>query len=366
MSSFQVVEPLREGARAMNAAAIESLFPELRTHKRPDSFNLARMLNDMALEQFGASTSYEASLCAATAMAQGGHHDPQRAMLPWSALAGMQRDLIVGSPNAGGNLVGQKVVQAVDVLRPNSLLVRQGIRVIENNMQNLAVPRISSPVTGQWLATDTSPISTSDPVIGVVSSKPKTAGALVKLSRQLLLQGENANAIIAEQLLQCMGDMLDKAVLGGTGLMGQPTGIVNTAGVLNNALSAAITPLNIESSITYLEGNGVPEENIKVVTVPTVKNYLKYLDSQAWNNLGSAWKDGKLLEVPAFSTSRAPASKIIFGDFSKVQVALWGRGIEIHVDPYTSFTTGAVQVRVLMHCDVQVLQPQAFHVITLP
>lgn len=366
MSIFNVVDPAREGARATNAAAVELLFPELKTHKRTDSFNLVRMLNDMSLEQFIPGSSYESNLCAATAIAQGSSHDPQRAMVPWSVLAGMQRDLNSSTTSAGGNLVGQKVVQAIDVLRPNSLMVRQGIRIIENNMQNLAVPRITAPVTGQWLATETSAITSSDPVIGVVSSKPKTAGALVKLSRQLILQGENANTIITEQLLHCMGEMLDVAVLAGTGASGQPTGIINTAGVLNNGLTEAITHLNIEAGISYLEGNGVPEENVKVVTTPSVKNYLKYLDSTSYSNVGPAWKDGKLLGAPASSTNRAPVNKIVFGDFSRVQVALWGRGIEIQVDPFTSFKTGAVQVRVLMHCDVQVLEPLAFHVITLP
>lgn len=51
---------------------------------------------------------------------------------------------------------------------------------------------------------------------------------------------------------------------------------------------------------------------------------------------------------------------IFFGDWSQCLVALWGAGLDIQVDPYSSFKTGAVQVRILMHCDISFLKPESF------
>lgn len=359
---FQTPDKTREQTRANIARDLAAVYAELGAQKPSEKFSFARMIRAMANEEFKSGSSYEAGVVEAAAVSQGGAFDCQRATVPWGVFAAFQRDLGVSIPSAGGNLVGGRAPGVVDVLRPHSLVARLGIKTIENNMQVLDIPKINARTTGQWLATETSEITTSDPVIGLVSSKPKTAGALMKLSRQLMLQGQNIDEVITQQLLGCMGEMLDAAVLGGTGLLGQPTGIVNAAGVAKMVLSEDISFLNLAEAGPSLENLGVPEENIKLVANPLSKGWLQLKN---FNDGFPVWSNGRVLGVPAFSTNRCPPNNLIWGDFSQVQVPFWGAGIDIQIDPYTNFKTGQIQVRVLMHMDVNVLQSSAFQVIVL-
>lgn len=359
---FQTTDKTREHTRANIARDLAAVYAELAAPKPSEKFSLARMIRAMAKEEFKSGSSYEAGVVQAAAISQGGAFDCQRATVPWGVFAAFQRDMGTTVPSAGGNLVGGRALGVVDVLRPHSIVARLGIKTTENNMQFLDIPKINAPTTGQWLATETSEITTSDPVIGLVSSKPKTAGALMKLSRQLVMQGQNIDEVITQQLLGCMGEMLDKAVLGGTGLLGQPTGIVNAAGVERSVLAElADLPGALVSAGPLLESlAGVPEENIKVVTSPGNKSLIQ---RRNFSYEFPLWEDGKLCGIPAFSTNRCPGRDVIFGDFSQVQVPFWGAGIDIQIDPYTNFKTGQIQVRVLMHMDVNVLQASAFRII---
>lgn len=353
--SFQPVELQREQSRATVQAAMASMFPELATKNTTEKFSFVRALNDMALQQFHAGSSHEANIADANARAHGGTHDPQRARFPWSAF--LQRDLVTTTPSAGGNLVASKVVGALDVLRPYSVVARMGISVLENNMQNLSLPNLTSSVTGQWLATEATAITSSDPTIGVISSKPKTAGALMKASRQFMLQAENAEIVIRQQLLGAMGALLDQAVLQGSGAAGQPTGLVNTAGL--GASSGAVTFANMLDILQTLGTANANDENIKFLTTPAVRRLLQAREIVATSGR-MIWEGRQLVGTPASVTTDCPAATILAGDWSQVLVAFWGNGLEIQVDPYTSFVTGAVQVRVLMYADVNVAKPAAF------
>lgn len=358
---FQTTDKTREHTRANIARDLAAVYAELAAPKPIEKFSLARMIRAMAKEEFKSGSSYEAGVVQAAAISQGGAFDCQRATVPWGVFAAFQRDMGTTVPSAGGNLAGGRTLGVVDVLRPHSLVARLGIKTTENNMQVLDIPKINARTTGQWLATETSEITTSDPVIGLVSSKPKTAGALMKLSRQLVMQGQNIDEVITQQLLGCMGEMLDMAVLGGTGLLGQPTGIVNAAGVDKYVLAQVA---DLAGALAYvgplLEGKGVQEENIKIISTPSGKGLIQLKNFSYEFPL---WKDGKVFDIPAFSTNRCPANAFIAGDFSQVRVDFWGAGIDIQIDPYTNFKTGQIQVRVLMHVDVNVLQADAFRVI---
>lgn len=334
---------------------LQRLYPELTPSKQPERFSMVRMLNDMALREFHDGSSHEANLCAAAARAQGGDHDPQRVMVPWSAF--VQRDLVTTSATAAGNLVGTKTVTALDVLRPFSVVARMGAQVMQNNIQNLLLPNITSEVTGQWLATETSSITANDPVVGVISSKPKTAGAVMRASRQFMLQAENAEFFIRNQLLGAMGACIDQAVLAGTGTSGQPTGLVNTAGVA--ATSGYFSRADALGMVKATSNANANDDNIKFISTPNVRYLLQARDIGASTNR-FVWDNDRVADKPAYANKHCPADTLIVGDWSQCLIALWGGGIEIQVDPYTSFQTGAVQVRALMFVDVNFPKPGAF------
>lgn len=360
MSQFQMVDHFREHQRAATARELAAYYTEMAAPAVEEKFSVLKMLRAMAEQSFSSGSSYEANLVEAAVISQGRTFDPQRAVVPWGALA--QRDLNASALTAGGNMVGRNTVEARDVLRPYSVAARMGVTFAPNQMQDLAIPNLTKPTKGQWLATETSEIVSNDPVIGLTMSKPKTAGAILKASRQLTLQANNCEAFIRAQLLGAMGELLDQAILAGTGINGQPTGLKYASGVNEGAGELhMINALAMETSVAEAGGD---DDNLKFITTPLVRGLLKQTALDGWGQ-SQLWHEGKIVGRPATVSTNCPTNMLYLGDWTQCMVALWGTGLDIQVDPYTSFKTGAVQVRVLMHCDVSFLKPAAFYRWTL-
>ena len=169
-------------------------------------------------------------------------------------------------------------------------------------------------------------------------------------------QARSADEVIRQQLLGAIGQAIDLAVLAGTGASGQPTGLSVAAGV--NAQSGAVTQGNMLDALATLTTAKAEDDNIKFLTTPAVRRLLQARD------IGTAtgvmlWRQNQLVDKPGFVSTDVPAGTIFAGDWSKILVAFWGAGIEIVVDPYTNFKTGAIQIRATVSADVIVTKPAA-------
>lgn len=352
--SFQPLDQASEFRRANVAKDLASFYAEMSGTAKPQQrFSLARLVN--AMNDGKLSGCYEADVCKAAAISQGRMWEDSRTQIvPWGAL--MSRDLTVGSSTYGGNLVGSKTASPMDILRPFSVVARMGVSVVDRLTQNLLLPNASSATAATWLPDETSAIGTSDPVVGQVSSAPKTAGAIVKATHQFMKQAATADEFIRQQLLSAAAGALDIAVLQGTGASGQPTGLSIAGGL--NAQSGAVTHANMLDAIYTLANANADDENIKFLTTPAVRRILQARETITGSGK-MIWAQNQVADRAAHVTTDCPASTIFAGDWSKVLVAFWGSGLEIVVDPYTNFKTGAVQIRVMMSADVIVTKPAA-------
>lgn len=354
-SIFPTLTPEAEGRRAQIAADLSKFYAEMAgaAPKKQERFSLTRLIRSMDDDNLG--SSYEAGVCQAAAIAQGRMwQDSRSQIVPWGAL--MSRDLVTSVPSSGGNLVAARTINPLDVLRPYSVVARMGVSKVENLTQDLLVPNVTTPVSANWLADETSAITATDPVIGQVATKPKTAGAIVKASFNFMKQSKFADDVINTQLLAALGAALDQAVLAGTGSSGQPTGLLIAAGV--GAQSGAVTFANMLDAVQTLANAKADDENIRFLTTPAIRRILQAREATASTGR-MIWTNNQVADKPAFVTTDCPAGTIFAGDWSKVLVAFWGSGVEIIVDPYTNFKTGAIQIRVLLHADVAFTKPQA-------
>lgn len=355
MSLFQPLDHQNEARRASIAADLSKFYAEMAgaAPKPTERFSLSRMIARM--DDGTLAGTYEAGVCQAAAIAQGRNWaDPRSQIIPWGALMG--RALTTSIPASGGNLTSARPISPLDVLRPFSVVARMGISTEENLTQDLLVPNVTTPATAQWLATETTPITSSSPVIGQIASQPKTAGTLVKASLNFMKQSRFADGAIRTQLLGALGAALDQAVLAGTGSSGQPTGLSAAAGV--NEQSGAVTLANMLDAVKVLANAKADDEKIRFLTTPDIRRLLQAREATASTGR-MLWKDDQLADKPASVTTDCPAATIFAGDWSTVLLALWGTGIEIIVDPYTNFKTGGIQVRALLHADVAFTKPQA-------
>ena len=280
----------------------------------------------------------------------------------------LSRDLTVASATGGGNLVATEMGPLAGALYNQSIALRAGAQMLEGLVGNLAICPVTGSVTGYWLSDEATGPTESAPTVGKVTLSPKVAGAYVEASHKLLkMGGRVVEAMLSADLKRVVAQLLDTAVIAGTGADGQPTGILTTVGIGTfTGTSLALAGLVEAEADVALTSGALIDARMAWATTPTVAGVLKV--RQRFAGSDRALWEGKLLagEVegsPAYASANVPASKILFGDWSTVAIGQGGV-LEVEKNPYANFQAGIPGFRALMTCDVAVRQPGAFSAAT--
>ena len=333
------------------AGALAQYYQGQARRKEP-TFSLASMFRAMANEEFREGGSYEADVCRAASRAANGYFDPRNPIVPFDALLSRDLSVMVGGPSAGGFIVGTQPQSPMEPLRDWSLVGRMGCTMLTGLQQNVTIPTTTTVPTVSWLANELSTAPQSDPVMGQVAGAPKHASFAVRLSRTLLKAGGTvAETYVNTQIRAALGTAVDTAVLAGSGVSGQPVGLSNVSGVTTS--SGAVSLATLLDSQQALAAAKADDESIACVTTPAVRRILAA--REVVTNTGRMLWTGRpplLADKPAFASNLVPAGTIFTCDWSRVVVGVWGEGVELQVDPYTDFKTGAVNVRGRIAMDV--------------
>jgi HK97 family phage major capsid protein len=277
-----------------------------------------------------------------------------------------KRDLTVGTTTAGGFLVETSNQSFIEMLRNRSVAMTMGSTNLSGLQGNVTVPKQTAAATAVWLANEASTITESQQTFAQLTLTPKTVGAYTEISRLLTLQSSpSAEAITMTDLSRVTALAVDLAVLSGSGASGQPTGIINTAGI------GAVTGTTLgyagilEFQTDVAAANVMPTRG-GYVTTPSVAALLMQrarfsnTDTPLWT--GNIW-NGQVSGFPAMSSLQMAAASMLFGDWSSVIVAEWGV-LELEVNPYANFQAGIIGVRAIYTVDVGIRYPAAFSLAT--
>lgn len=278
-----------------------------------------------------------------------------------------QRDMTVAASAAGGFLVGTDNVGLIDLLANRSVILRLGARRMPGLRGNVTLPKQTGGATAYWIASEGTPITESQPTFAQIALAPKMVGAYTEISRQLLLQSAPAvNGVVANELTRRVALAIDKAAIDGSGAGGQPTGILNVAGV--GAFTG--TSLGIDDLLDAqgdLAAANVDLAGASYCTTAAVAALLMQrqrftgTDSPLW--VGSM-VDGRVMGLRAIASNQMPSATVICGNWSHCIVGEWGAPIEIEVNPYAAFASGTIGVRALALVDIAFEHPTAFSVAT--
>jgi HK97 family phage major capsid protein len=298
---------------------------------------------------------------ASEAAAQRYGRSAQGVMVPTDVLGvWKQRDLNTSDDNeiVATNLLANEFI---DVLRNQASVMQAGARMLPGLVGNVAIPKKTAASTGAWISTEGGAASESEPTFGTVSLAPKNIGAFTDMTRQLILQSTPAiEALVRDDLTQALALAIDKGALEGTGLSGQPTGILNTVGVNKPTNFAAAIPTFAE--MVALE-SAVAEDN-------ALMGNLAYItDAATYGGLKTRSKDtgsgmfvlenGQANGYRVIRSQQSTAGNVYFGNFSDCLIGMWG-GLDLTVDPYTASTTGTVRIVALQTVDVAVRHAVSF------
>lgn len=347
-----------------------------------DRFSMSRAIRACADKSWQKTAPFELEVTKAVAQKLGKVVDDTRFCVPFEVmerkynsldmdqarqLLGLgRRDLTVATAGAGGFLVATDNVGFIDMLRNRSVAFRMGARRLSGLQGNVTIPRQSAAATAVWLANEAATATESQQTFVQVALSPKNVAAYTELSRQLLLQSSpGAEGIVTGDLAQVVATAADLAVLNGSGASGQPTGIINTAGI-GAVTGTALAYAGILEFQTDVAASNVQPAAGGYVTTPAVAALMmqrvKFTStaSPLWE--GNVW-DGTMSGFQAMSSNQVPAANMLFGDWSEAIVAEWGV-LEIEVNPYANFQAGIIGIRAIYSLDVGVKRPFAFSLAT--
>jgi HK97 family phage major capsid protein len=327
------------------------------------SFSFVRAINALANpsdRRAREAAAFEIE-CSEAAQQRAGKQS-QGIMIPSDVLRG-QRDLVVGTSTAGGNLVSAdlRTGDFIDLLRNRLALANAGITMLNGLQGNVSIPRQSAAAQAFWVGEGGSPTE-SQQSIDQVSMTPKTVGAFVDYSRKLLLQASiDVESMIRTDLAKVLALEIDRVGIYGTGSTNQPLGLTNTTGVGTQTITGAGgTYAQIVAMETTVGAANADANAMKYILNAAAVGALKTTEKSASGTVGNfAIMDTTLNGYEFIKSNQLGTNDALFGDFSQMILGMWS-GLDLKVDDITGATAGTVRVIALQDLDFAVKQPSAF------
>jgi HK97 family phage major capsid protein/HK97 family phage prohead protease len=352
LGSQPMEEPIRSADITSNDVGLSD--------KETRSFSFARALNYLANpSDASARRAAEFEIEVGKAAAQKYERASNGIVIPNEVL---RRDLVVGTPTAGGNLVADELLAGsfIDLLRNRLALAQAGVTMLTGLQGNISVPRQNSAATAYWIGENTSPTE-SQQAIDQVNMTPKTVGAYVDYSRRLLLQSSiDVEGMIRNDLARVIALELDRAAIYGTGSSNQPLGLTNTTGIGSQTITTYGTFEEYIGMETDVASANADAGSLRYIINAAARGALKSTAKSASAvAAGFVFEDGEINGYPVIVSNQLANNDALFGDFSMMIMGMWS-GLDLTVDPYAGATAGTVRVIALQDVDVAVKQPGAF------
>jgi HK97 family phage major capsid protein/HK97 family phage prohead protease len=281
--------------------------------------------------------------------------------VPTEILRATRRDLVAGTPSAGGNVVADNLLAGsfIEILRNKSVLQRAGIQSLNGLVGNIAIPRQTGAATAYWVAESGAPTE-SQQALDQVTMSPKTVGAFTDYSRKLMIQSSiDVENMVRGDLAAVLALEIDRAGLYGLGSSNEPEGLKLVSGINTEDFGAATpTFAEIVSMESKIAADNADVGSMKYIFNASMRGALK--TAVKVSSYPVFLLEGGLVNGYSHEVSNQIASgDIFFGVWNQLILGLWS-GLDLTVDPYTHSTSGTVRVVALQDVDFAVRHPEAF------
>jgi HK97 family phage major capsid protein len=295
-----------------------------------------------------------------------------------------KRTLDTLTPTKGTELVPEGRGELIELLRPTSILVESGARVLPGLSGPIAFPKQTAAASVTWMPENPATgVPDGEPSLGLANLAPKTIMGNVPFTRQLAMEASiGVEAWIRNELSLAHGLAFDLAGLHGSGNNGQPAGIYAAAGVSSWTASAGTiadwTVPNVYNNIIgRLATSNADMGTIAVITNPTQAAALaakvRFTSTDSVTMWQGSLRNGNFFGYNARATTQASASLdlngfivsgqtfngFVFGNFADMYMATFG-GMELVVDPYTNKKKGLIEVTSISFADVMLRHGASF------
>ncbi len=295
----------------------------------------------------------------------------------WTGVDPETRAMSIGSPSAGGYLVGDALsAQVIDKARNAAAIFRAGALTVPMETNTLKIARITGDPTAAWKV-ENAAATASDMTLDSVDFTARTLLSIVKASVELVEDADGIDQTIENALAAALALELDRAALRGSGTPPEPRGIRNQTGVTIqstgvNGLAAAYGAFS-SAVQTIRENNGEPNA---AIMAPRVAGSLDRLADTTGQPLrpppsfdGLAKYTKAQLPVNLTQGSSTDASDAYVGQWNELLIGM-RTNLTIEVSRQAADTVGSafsnlqVWIRAYLRADVGLAQPSHFVVIT--
>jgi HK97 family phage major capsid protein len=331
------------------------------TKRERDSYSIGGLVRAICerdqprVNDYAVLSSRVAELTGASPLVQGHYLPADLLGVP------LQRDMTTTAGATGGYMVGVETLGYSAALSRASLVDRLGVTQLRGLRDDAAIVTQSTHHQVLWQGGEGTAVAPTQGDLGMISLMPKTCIAMITASRQLLTQaGAGGRQFIDAQLGVAVAETIDAAIVNGSGVSGEPLGILSMEGVDTRTgasfdIAAAAAMLKVaegyraDDSVAWLAGVDAAEVLRKRPKVAGGERMLA--------------EDNMMLGRP-FHVSRAmPAAGLICAPWSSVMLASWGAPL-LKVDPSMYFDSGAVRIGLFAMLDVAVERPSLLAVAT--
>lgn len=245
-----------------------------------------------------------------------------------------------------------------------ALLARSlGVRTLTGLVGNVSIPKYGSGLETGWI-TEGQAVPEGQMAFGGVTLSPKHVGGKTEMSRQLIQQSApGIEQLVREDLAFLIAKQIDRAIITGTGLAGEPLGVLNTPGI-----QTAVLPDTWAELLALLEKlDDVNITNARWLTTAAIRTLLGSTEKVAGSGSGFLYDNGSLAGLSLAASKNVPAGKLILGDWSQVMLGVWSE-VDILVNPFAepAYSRGGVQVRAMATVDTALRHPEGFVVASAP
>lgn len=270
----------------------------------------------------------------------------------------------VSSDPAGGYIAptNYRPDQYISALTAASVVRGLGARVLSGLTGDVEIPReTDSPAIG-WVG-ENSALSSDDAAFGMITLRPRHAGALSEWSRNMIMQSSpDVDGLLRQMLARNLALAIDRASINGGGGL-EPIGVLNTDGIQTHPYA---TDLFTSTAVAIGKAD---TENVgarrSFLTTPAVREIcLKELDANALPVPVSAiFHDEPITfsnQVPK-TLGAGTEHGLIYGDWTELLIGIWSE-IDILVNPFesTAYSKGNVSIRAMATVDCAVRHNKAF------
>jgi len=290
-----------------------------------------------------------------------------------------QRDMSSGVDGSGGFIVPDEAIpQVIERLKNEIVSFRLGARELPATGSPITIPRVGGSATAVWMSGENATIAASDLTLEQITMTPKTLGARVILSNQLMeLSMPSADSMIENDIASQLAIGADTGILLGSGGTGEPQGIITDADVLTSAISDPVEYTELVDMVDALAQANSLRGRLGWAMHPGL--YAQVMKVKSITDGGSA--GSPVLEVTRHAvtesapdsilgypfattnsfTASSDANSVIFGNWDDVLVAMWG-GLRLasSTEANEAFERDQTHIRAIMRMDSALRHPQSF------